>query len=189
LRKEDMIEVKITKEGLLIKPLREVPERLFKYGIVRSDTLFIDRLNALYIIDKGILDKYIESSHNVKFEDLISYYRRYDKNIFSKYLIFRDLTDRGYKVVEGYSDDIDLLVYDKGDYPDKPARIRIIGIEEGVDIPVRKILNELNLSIINKKQLVIAVIERRGEVVYYKVDRFIGGKICDKSSNKADEIA
>ncbi len=139
--------------------------------------LILSPLEVLYLAERGKISIKDRNKKEYSFEDLVKYFAKYDKNIFPKYLIYRDLTDRGYKVMDGYSSDIDLLVFDRGDYPEKPAKYRIIGIDEGKPIKIVKILSELRETLLSKKELKIALIERRGEVIYYTVSLLKGGKI------------
>ena len=159
------MKVKLLKKGVLIQG-KDVPDKFNKYGTLHKNGLLISHLAFLYLIEKEqLLAKY-------DFQDTLYKMKKYDKKIFSKYLIFKDLVERGYFVEEGYGKDIDLLVYDKGDYPNKPPTIRVIGVEEGEYIKIKSILDELYFSNLNKKHLIIAVIERRGEVIYYSITRF-----------------
>jgi len=151
---------------------RDIPQRFYKFGVTKEKGLFIPRLAFLYIVERNIGSEII--SLNYDFQDVLKRFKKNDPKIFSKYLIFRDLVDRGYMVVEGYGKDINLLVYDKGEHPEKPPSIRVIGVEEGDHISVRGLLDELYFSSLNKKRLVVAVIERRGEVIYYNINSFGG---------------
>lgn len=159
--------VKLLKKGVLIEG-KDIPDKFNKYGILHKKGLLLSYLAFLYLVEKE------PSLTRYNFQDILYKMRKYNKKIFSKYLIFKDLVERGYFVEEGYGRDIDLLVYDKGDYPDKLPSIRVVGVEEGEYIKIRSILEELYFSNLNKKRLVIAVVERRGEVIYYSVTRFGG---------------
>jgi len=143
----------------------------------KTRTLTLSPLETLYLAEKGKICVKDQRGKEYAFEELIRYFSKYDKAIFPKYLIFRDLMDRGYHVVNGYGGDIDLLVFDRGDYPDKPAKFRIIGIDEGRPIKIVRLMQELMNTLMSKKELKIALIERRGEIIYYTVSLLKGGKI------------
>ena len=141
-----------------------------RFGIlVESGKLQLSALETLYLLERDKIVVKDKFGREYSFEDLIRYFMKFDKNIFPKYLIFRDLTERGYKVIDGYSKGIDLLVFDKGDYPSKPAKYRILGIDEGKPVVLARLVNELKSTLLSKKELKIAVIERRGEVIYYSL--------------------
>ena len=157
--------IRILKNGVLVKG-KDIPEKFNKYGRSYKNGFLLSNIAFLYLVEK----EYFHVEYD--FRDFLYKIRKHDKKIFSKYLIFKDLVERGYFVEEGYGKNIDFLVYDKGDYPDKSPSIRVIGVEEGEYIKVKSILENLYFSGLNKKHLIIAVIERRGEVVYYSVTKF-----------------
>ena len=93
-----------------------------------------------------------------------------DLSIFTKFLIFRDLRTRGYIAKEGFGFGNDFRVYERGEYCRKPAKYIIFGINEGISIKANLLYE--NIRSIEKmgKEAIIAVIERRGEIIYYKVN-------------------
>jgi len=48
------------------------------------------------------------------FESLLTYFTRFDKRLWQKYIIYMDLRKRGYIVRPGYGEGIDFLVYKRG---------------------------------------------------------------------------
>ncbi|RLG59256.1 tRNA-intron lyase, partial [Candidatus Geothermarchaeota archaeon] len=135
-----------------------------------------DPLEALYLVFIGKL-AVIDGKRELTFEDLMKRFASIDEKILSCFLVYRDLRERGYVVKRGYGEGIDFLVYDKGDYPEKPAKFRIIGVDEGIPMKIERLIDILHFSIMNKKELKLAVIERRGEVVYYTLLKFIKEKL------------
>ena len=172
--------MRLRKDGILIST-KNVPNKLLKFTERRHNKIIIHRLGALYLVDKEIKIDDINLSDHFDMDELIKFFSKYDANILSKYLIYRDLTDRGYVATDGYGKGVDLLVYDRGDFPDRPPSIRVIGVEEGDKISIRRLLNEVYLGNLNKKKIIIAVIERRGEIVYYKLNEFKLSELGEKS--------
>ena len=59
----------------------------------------------------------------------------------------------------------------RGEYQKKPAKYVVFGINEGLNLRTKD-LKENIISIENMgKEGIIAVIERRGEIIYYKINR------------------
>ncbi len=172
------MKVKLRKYGIEVN-IKNIPHKLMKFVEKRGGKFYIHRLAALYLVDKEIDFNGLQLYRHLDINTLIKKFAKYDPHIFSKYLIYRDLMDRGYVATEGYGRGIDLLVYDRGDFPDKPPSIRIIGIEEGDKISINQLLNEVYLGSLNKKKIIIAVIERRGEIVYYKLNEFKVSNLSD----------
>ena len=59
---------------------------------------------------------------------------KHDKDILTRFLIYRDLRSRGYVAREGFGFGVDFRVYERGEFEQKPAKYVIFGINEGSDI-------------------------------------------------------
>ena len=88
-----------------------------------------------------------------------------------KFLIYRDIRNRGYIVKKGFGFGSDFLVYEKGQFGQKGAKYLIFALDEGTQEKIGRI--QKNIDAITKmgKKPIIAVIERRGEVIYYKISK------------------
>lgn len=105
---------------------------------------------------------------DIAFNSLFEFLLKHNRNIMSVFLVYRDLRSRGYVAKEGFGFGNDFRVYERGDYEKKPAKYVVFGINEGTNISAKDFA--LAVSQIEKmgKEAVVAVIERRGEVIYYK---------------------
>ncbi|UCD73094.1 MAG: tRNA-intron lyase, partial [Candidatus Bathyarchaeota archaeon] len=86
-----------------------------------------------------------------------------------KYLIYRDLKSRGYVVRGGFGWGVDFRVYERGKYGEVTARYLILSMREGKPISLEDLIRVLRQSQTLKKELVLAVMNRRGEIVYYSI--------------------
>lgn len=154
----------------------EVEQLVLKdYGVAKRKYLIIDPLETLYLTFTNRI-QVKKGKRILDFEELFQIFSKDNPTIFTQFLIYRDLRDRGYIVKAGYGERIDFLVYDRGDYPEKAAKYRIIGVDEGYPIGVLELIDILRFTTMSKKDLKIAVVERRGEVVYYSLKSFFGGR-------------
>ena len=105
---------------------------------------------------------------DIALNSLFEFLLKHNRNIMSVFLVYRDLRSRGYVAKEGFGFGNDFRVYERGDYEKKPAKYVVFGINEGTNISAKDFA--LAVSQIEKmgKEAVVAVIERRGEVIYYK---------------------
>ena len=105
---------------------------------------------------------------DIGFNSLFEFLVKHNRNIMSVFLVYRDLRSRGYVAKEGFGFGNDFRVYERGEYEKKPAKYVVFGINEGTNITAKSFA--LAVSQIQKmgKEAVVAVIERRGEVIYYK---------------------
>jgi len=102
---------------------------------------------------------------------LVGEFRKKDPEVWTRYLIFRDLRDRGYTVQEGFGFGIDFRVYDRGEYEKEIAKYMVFGIKEGVPISIDMIRKLMRRVQGLKRKLILAVVDRRGEIVYYSISQ------------------
>jgi tRNA-intron endonuclease len=107
----------------------------------------------------------------ITFDSLLNALVKSDKDVMTNFLIYRDLRSRGYVAKEGFGFGNDFRVYERGEFQKKPARYVIFGISEGTNIKARAFGEAVAQVEKMGKEAVIAVIERRGEVIYYKASK------------------
>ncbi len=146
-----------------------------RYFLYMYEALYLLYTKRMSIIRKDDSDSNSKSNNNrtetLSFDELVGEALRYDPSIWTKFLIYRDLRSKGYVAREGFGFGNDFRVYDRGDYNIKSARYIVFGLNEGREVKIDD-LNRMVEQISNMgKEPIIAVIERRGEVIYYSVER------------------
>ena len=141
------------------------------FGVVEDDEFYLKDYEALYLIftKKLILKR---SGKEMSFESLVNYALKRDDTAWTRFLIFRDLRTRGYVVREGFGFPIDFRVYDRGDFGTKAAKYIVFGLNEGKTMTMGELKTHVDQMARMGKESVIAVVERRGEVIYYKVGKW-----------------
>jgi tRNA-intron endonuclease len=75
-------------------------------------------------------------------------------------------------VKDGFGFGIDFRVYERGEYQKKPAKYLVYALNEGINLKIEDLYDLIDQTVKMGKNSVLAVIERRGEVIYYKASRF-----------------
>ena len=164
----------ILKEKKIILQVNEDTDLLHKGGYGNLDKnakeLILGPIETLYLLsEKRIFVVEYKKGDKPTFTDLLQHFRKEDAVIWTRYLLYRDLRSRGYVVRDGFGFGVDFRLYDRGKYGDKVAKYVVFGMCEGIPIPIKK-LNELLRFVQNtKKELILAVLDRRGEIVYYSL--------------------
>ncbi|HEX7141578.1 MAG TPA: tRNA-intron lyase [Nitrososphaeraceae archaeon] len=166
-----VIEGVITRNGVVvIESVKQQDQLRSKgYGEKIQDMYILESYEALFLLySKRLFLK--KKKTIVDFSNFLQTLLKKDLSIFTKFLIFRDLRTRGYIAKEGFGFGNDFRVYERGEYSRKPAKYVIFGINEGISIKANLLYE--NIRSIEKmgKEAIIAVIERRGEIIYYKVN-------------------
>jgi len=140
--------------------LMELRDRGF--GDLRGDKLLFTAYESFYLIEKQkirVFDK--RNEHELELRDLVRKFSVGKPEIWIKYLVYRDLRDRGYIVRES-TKAFDFDIYGKG-----PLRRLISIVYEGGEASLRKLGKLLKYSDKEKKELILAVVDRRTDIVYY----------------------
>jgi len=140
------------------------------YGDLEQEKLFLKPFESLYLLfsDKLILQK---GKKKFNFDDLLNIFQKNDSETLTKFLIYRDLRTRGYVVKDGFGFGSDFRVYERGQFGEKAAKFLIFGLNEGQQEKMGNLQKTIEQITQMGKEPVIAVIERRGEVIYYKINR------------------
>ncbi len=139
------------------------------YGTPDKNLLALSFYEALFLVDKQILCVKNKKSVQLDFQSLLQAYEAADKNAWMHYLVYRDLRSRGYVVREGFGTAIDFRIYERGTYGKDAAASLVLSTQEGQPLSMENLSNALSQTQSLKKDLVLAVLNRRGEIVYYSV--------------------
>lgn len=133
-----------------------------KYVLQIYEALYLIHSNKMTIRRKG---------QDIDFDKLVDIALKKDGQAWTRFLIYRDLRSRGYVAKEGFGFGVDFRVYERGEFGNKPAKYVVFGLNEGTTWDVAKLSESIEQMMRMGKEPVIAVIERRGEVIYYKMSR------------------
>jgi len=142
------------------------------YGVTEDDKLRLTFYETLFLLGKGaitVTDE--ETKEKMVFQYLLKRFQSVDKDAWVRYLIYRDLRSRGYVAREGFGLGIDFRVYERGDYGRETAKHLIFGMQEGQPVSVETLARTQRYVQNLKKNLILAVINRRGEIVYYSLSQ------------------
>jgi tRNA-intron endonuclease len=162
----------LMEKGVKISEKNRVNELSSKgYGVTENGEFFLTFYEALYLLDKGLLEVKDEKGGKLDFQELLRRYESVDENAWARYLTYRDVRSRGYVVREGFGLGVDFRVYERGEYGKETAKYLILSVQEGKPISVEDLTSVLKRCQSLKKKLILAVMNRRGEIVYYSVSQ------------------
>ncbi len=139
------------------------------YGAIEKDMLTLSFYEALFLVDKQMLSVQDGKGAVVDFQTLLQTYEAADKNAWTRYLVYRDLRSRGYVVREGFGAAVDFRIYQRGSYGKDTAQFLVVSIQEGQPMPMEELGKAIGQIQSLKKEMIFAVVNRRGEIVYYSV--------------------
>ena len=140
------------------------------FGESEKDTLILNSFETLYLLYNNKLELK-KINKNIVFDELIQKYIQKNDDILTRFLLYRDLRTKGYVVKDGFGFGSDFRVYEKGTYGQKDAKFLIFAFNEGTQQKIGKLYKNIHEITQMGKEPIIAVIERRGEIIYYKINK------------------
>ena len=168
---ETKISAKLIDEKIIVinpKMQNILTERGF--GEPEKDTLVLDSFEALYLLYNNKLELK-KVNKTIIFDELIQQYIQKNDDILTRFLLYRDLRTKGYVVKDGFGFGSDFRVYERGNYGLKDAKFIIFAFNEGTQQKLGKLYKNIEQITKMGKEPIIAVIERRGEIIYYKINK------------------
>jgi len=159
----------LTQNGVVI-PMRSEADSLFNngYGTREGDTvLTLDPVETLYNMDRGkvaLVDE--DANEKLSFKEAIRLFTSDDPSIWTRFIVYRDLRTRGF-VARKAEDAADFVVYERGMYRNQPPSYHVRIISEGRPKKVETILDDMKKTEEEGREFKLAVVDRRGDIVYY----------------------
>lgn len=167
-------------KGLLMENGVKIPEKRSTdelsskgYGTTEDDQFILTFYEAMYLLEGERIEIEDDQGEPVDTEKLLHHYEAVDEEAWTKYLTYNDLRSRGYVVRGGFGWKIDFRVYERGKYPEKTAKYLVLSMREGNPISLEDSTRVLDQCQSLKKDLILAVMNRRGEIVYYQVSEMM----------------
>jgi tRNA-intron endonuclease len=133
------------------------------FGTRRDKRLDLSPYEAFFLTEKGrvnIID--VKNKEPLSLHDLVTRLSLGRQEIWIRYLVYRDLRDRGYIVRE--TQKVDFEIHGKG------AERRLVYIVyEGGEASLRELTALIRYAAKQQKELILAVIDRRTDLVYYSI--------------------
>ncbi len=172
-----MSELESKVEGILVKDHVLISDKNMRHSLEQKgfgetikEKFFLKPFESLYLLYVDKL-KILKGKQAINFDHLMAECIKQDNEAFTKFLIYRDLRTRGYVAKDGFGFGSDFRVYERGQFGEKAAKYLIFGLSEGKRQKIGILQKQIEQIVTMGKEPVLAVIERRGEVIYYKVSK------------------
>ena len=126
-------------------------------------------VEALYLVEKGKIEVYVKSK-KLGFNALLDKFKHIDKKIQIKFIVYRDLRNKGYLLKTALKFGADFRVYDKGVKPGKDhAKWILYPVSESQEMTWHDFSAKNRVAHSTKKNLLIAVVDLEGDITYYEI--------------------
>jgi tRNA-intron endonuclease len=135
------------------------------FGKIEGDVLELSLIEATYLLEKGRLNIY-NDDEKIDLKYLKSLIR--NKQIHDKYIVFRDLKDRGYIIKAGFKYGSEFRLYERGNSPGEGHSQYLVKIiDEFENLKVSDISSYARVAHGVKKNLLLAIIDEDNDITYY----------------------
>ena len=141
------------------------------YGVpMKGGGLKLDLMEATYLVDSGRLE--VRSKRRILTAgDLLRLAHKTSKGFEIRYLVYRELRQRGYIVKMGHPP-LDFRVFPRGGAPNKnSSKWWVAAISERSAFDLGDLLDNIDRADHVRKKLLLAVVDEESDVTYYEVRR------------------
>ncbi len=138
------------------------------YGEIVSGKLFLSLIEAVYLVDRGKI-RVFDGGKELSLKELVDIARKRDENFDLKFLVYKDLRDRGYVVKTALKYGSHFRVYRKG--MEEHADWLVWVVSENQKLFPNDITSRVRVAHGVRKKMIMAVVDEDNDVVYYQIER------------------
>lgn len=137
----------------------------------KGGKLSLALVEALYLMDKEKLE-IKEGRKKLKFEDILKKAEKVDPQVFTQYVTYSDLRERGYVVKTGFKFGAHFRIYKRGDIPgESHSAFMVHCVPEYYNLTMTELSRIVRLGHSVKKKMWLAVVDNEGDLTYYQARR------------------
>ncbi len=142
-----------------------------RYGAVLEEGMLQLSLHeALYLMEKNRLEVYDKKNKQLTFDEFMKKAKKAEPNFWVRYMVFKDIRNRGYIIKTALKFGADFRIYDRGIKPgDDHARWVVYPVHEGSTLTWYEFAAKNRVAHSTKKRLMLAVVDDEADVTYWEV--------------------
>jgi tRNA-intron endonuclease len=152
----------------------EESDRISQQGFygnrIDGNRLELEPVELLHLIERKRVVVETPDGKDVGPDNIVRELLDEDPDLWTRYLVFRDLRSRGYAVRQGFGSGIGFRVYARGDRPGASSANQLVYVlKEGMPISLSDLDMVTQTASGSRKSLVFALVDQNGEVNFYRV--------------------
>lgn len=139
------------------------------FGEIVENRIEYSLIEALYLLEKNKIVVY-SGKKPITFEGFLRKASKLDPNFYTKFIVYRDMRDRGYIVKTALKFGADFRVYAKGIKPGEDhAKWILYPVHESSILTWQEFAAKNRVAHSTRKNLLIGIVDDEGDVTYYEV--------------------
>ena len=149
---------------------RELYEQSRYGAVLEEGMLQLSLHEALYLMEKNRLEVYDKKNKQLTFDEFMKKAKKAEPNFWIRYMVFKDIRNRGYIIKTALKFGADFRIYDRGIKPgDDHARWVVYPVHEGSTLTWYEFAAKNRVAHSTKKRLMLAVVDDEADVTYWEV--------------------
>ena len=142
-----------------------------RYGVILEDgQIQLSLQEALYLMEKGRLEVFTSKKTPLSVQEFLKKAKKVEPNFWVRYVVFKDMRNRGYIIKTALKFGADFRVYDRGVKPGEDhARWVVYPVHEGSTLTWYEFAAKNRVAHSTKKRLMLAVVDDESDVTYWEV--------------------
>jgi len=140
-----------------------------RFGELKQGKIIYSICEALYLLEKNKIEILFKKK-KLNFDKLIQEAREKDKNIRTKYIVFKDMRNRGFIVKTALKFGAEFRVYARGVKPGQDhAKWILYPVSENSSLTWHDFSAKNRVAHSTKKNLLIGIVDEEQDVTYYEI--------------------
>ncbi len=142
------------------------------WGEKTEEGLVLSLHEAAYLLQRGKIRVVDENGRALTPSEFFERAEKEERDFLVKYVVFRDIRNRGFVIKTGYKFGTDFRVYPRGKKPGEAhTQFTINVIPEEKTLKITELSRMVRLARAIRTKLILAVVDSENEIVYYNVER------------------
>lgn len=171
-QKKEFIKSHLISDKVITEPSDQALElyNQSRFGTLLEDKkLQLSLIEALYLSEKGKILVY-SNKKKLSFEELMKKAEKKEPNVLTRFIVFKDLRNRGYIVKTALKFGADFRVYERGFKPGEAhAKWIVYPVEEEDTITWYEFAAKNRVAHSTRKRLLIGIVDDENDVTYYEI--------------------
>lgn len=141
-----------------------------RFGVMQKGKVQMTLMEALYLVEKEKIAVLDSREKEISFEKLLKKAEKAEPNIWTRFMIYKDLRNRGYIVKTALKFGADFRVYERGVKPGEDhAKWVVYPVDEAETLTWYEFAAKNRVAHSTKKRLLIGIVDEENDVTYYEI--------------------
>ena len=141
-----------------------------RFGEIKDNLIIYSLVEALYLLEKDKVKILDENNKSLTVDEFTKKAIQLEPNFWTRYLVFRDMRNRGYIVKTALKFGADFRIYDRGIKPGEDhAKWILYPVRETEMFSWHEFSAKNRVAHSTRKRLLIAVVDEESEATYYEI--------------------